>query len=633
MSIVECLSRLVSDGKISQQQADDARAIHDRILNDDMFRDMGQATKEAYAAKRTAQILDEAAKLKKQELAFKVNRWIENTARVDAHPNGPMAGVMGLFDRDFRNAPGENRINATSLERDVYRPAIATKMHEFDDAYSSKLAGIKQDVSGIRNMIQELKGVDTGDPVAKMAAKSWKNATDYAAAKAQQLGKGWKPDEDWKLPQFWEADRVRQFGDGAFKADIQKEIDGGGLKVFDRDTRQPVVDPAKRAEIIDGASRDIRMDQNRTTGPSSVFKDETRVFRFPDDKAGSAAYLRLMDKYGAGEGGYFNMMQSHAQSMARELSMLHQFGPDFRASTSQLVDYAIAKSAERSLDPPVRTAGEKLGDFFMRWVESPTAAKVMQKFMTGQLSGVEGKTMASMFGGVRAFMTATKLGGAVLSAVPGDTVNALMASSYHGLNSGRLINAIVHNLFVHDPEREAIALKLGIITHTVSREAITSARFGDELIGKGVFQKFAQGVIRASGLHAWDDALRSTFSQEFLASLGDRMGKPFGELDEPFARFLTDFGFTPADWSKISAAQAIGPGPVKFLLPSSIEDEALRVKLLSAIGDVKQFAYLAGGSNRMSAIATGGAARGTWARESSQSFFQFKIFVTRGNAC
>jgi hypothetical protein len=47
MSIAECLSRLVSDGKISQQQADDARALHDRILNDDLFRDMDQATKEA----------------------------------------------------------------------------------------------------------------------------------------------------------------------------------------------------------------------------------------------------------------------------------------------------------------------------------------------------------------------------------------------------------------------------------------------------------------------------------------------------------------------------------------------------------------------------------------------------------
>jgi hypothetical protein len=125
MSIANCLSKLVSAGKISQQQADDARALHDRILNDDLLRDMGQAEREGYAAKRTAEIMDEAAKLKKTELAFKVNRWIENTARVDAHPNGPMAGVMGLFDRDFRNAPGENRVNATSLERDVYRPTTA----------------------------------------------------------------------------------------------------------------------------------------------------------------------------------------------------------------------------------------------------------------------------------------------------------------------------------------------------------------------------------------------------------------------------------------------------------------------------------------------------------------------------
>jgi hypothetical protein len=95
----------------------------------------GKALQADYGLTSPSAAKSAAAKLKKTELAFKVNSWIENTARVDAHPNGPMAGVMGLFDRDFRNARGENRLNATSLERDVYRPAMLRESHNYDSRH------------------------------------------------------------------------------------------------------------------------------------------------------------------------------------------------------------------------------------------------------------------------------------------------------------------------------------------------------------------------------------------------------------------------------------------------------------------------------------------------------------------
>jgi hypothetical protein len=88
---------------------------------------------------------------------------------------------------------------------------------------------------------------------------------------------------------------------------------------------------------------------------------------------------------------------------------------------------------------------------------------------------------------------------------------------------------------------------------------------------------------------------------------------------------MTDYGFNAGDWAKLSAGDHVAVGAAKFLTPDSLE-EGVRAKLMSAIGDEKQFAYLAGGSNRVRAITTGGVKAGTLAGEMSRSFFLFKQF-------
>ena len=69
MGVPDCLTRLVKAGKISQRVADDAKAIHDGMLNGDLLRDMDAATADAYAAIKTAEIMEKDAAAKKMELA------------------------------------------------------------------------------------------------------------------------------------------------------------------------------------------------------------------------------------------------------------------------------------------------------------------------------------------------------------------------------------------------------------------------------------------------------------------------------------------------------------------------------------------------------------------------------------
>jgi hypothetical protein len=248
--------------------------------------------------------------------------------------------------------------------------------------------------------------------------------------------------------------------------------------------------------------------------------------------------------------------------------------------------------------------------------------------MSGQLSGAENESVAGFFQGMRAFLTSTNMGSAIVTAIPADSVNWMMAARYRGLDMGRLVGGVTDTFLRDTADKEAFALRLGITAHAASRAALMTKTYGDMVFGGGplkVMKGMADTVIRAQGLHAWDQAISRSFSMEVLASIGERGGVAWDALDEPFRRFMSDYGFTADEWTRQSVGERMGAGGAQFLSMSGL-DPALHAKLASMIADEKQFAYLAGGSNRIRAIATGGAKAGTLGGELKRSFFLFKQF-------
>lgn len=624
MGVLDCLTRLVKAGKISQRAADDAKAIHDGMLNGDLLRDMDAATADAYAALQTANIMEKSAAAKKIELARRVSMFNQNIERINAHPDGPIAGFMGLYDRDIRNRAGD-RVNVTAMKED-YLGRFAKKMHTFDEAYSPKRAGLSQDTKGIRNMIRESFGVSTGDQVAATAAREWKEGTDWGVAQAGKLGREFTPSEDWRMPQFWETARVNKFGAQEFRTDLEKEIQSGALIVMNKEEGKPAT-AAEIPALLDGAIKDIRMDMSRRAGPGVVFKDAQRTFRFVDGEKGADAYLRLMDKYGLGSGGYHASMQVHVDKMAHELAMLHVLGPSPRAAGQALLDEARRAAAEIALDAPKKGLLDRAGDRMLSAIglESEVAAERLHKYMTGQLSGVGSELMAGVFSGARSWMTASNMGSAIVTALPTDSVNWLMAANHRGLDTTRLASQVIDTFLADSGDKAAMAARLGIVAHATSRAVIGTKRFGDELFGQNAIGRMADFVIRAQGLHAWDTGIKRAFTMEMLASIGERAGKSFDEIDPAFRGFLTDYGFSAADWNGLQAGKLVEAGPARFLDIDSLE-EGLRSKLMSAIYDERQFAYLGGGSNRVRAVASGDAKAGTLSGEFARSLMLFKSF-------
>jgi hypothetical protein len=626
MSVLACIARLARAGKITEQQAKDARAVYEGIANEDLFRNMDAASAEAYAALKMAEALQKSADAKVMELSRRAQLYDRNSARINEHPNGPVAGFMALYGRDLRNAPGD-RINVTGMAED-YKGRILQKMHGFEDAYGPKAAGLKQNTTGIREMIRERFGVKTGDAVAAAQARGWKEATDFAVDRARALGKAFETAEDWRVPQFWTSDRVNKLGRNAFVDDIRKEVEAGALRVHHPETGKAVTG-AEREQVISDAALHIMQDLARKAGPASVFKDEMRVFRFNEGAAGADAYLRLMDKYGPGQGGYFAMLQGHVQRMSHELGLLHVIGPSWRAASEQLLKDAVEADAARARPKMAVGAGQKAGDFLLRAVglESPAAAKRLHLYMTGQLSGVESEAVAGIMQGARSWLTASNLGSAIVTAIPTDSVNWLMAANYRGLDLGRITKGVT-DTFLHDtPDRAAVATRMGIVAHATSSHVVGTRQFGDEVLGRSLPSRLADFTIRAQGLHAWDTGVKRAFTMEFLASIGERMGQRFDDLEPAFKSFFRDYGFTAEDWAALQRGKLMeGTGEARFLSPDSLE-EGIRAKLMSAIYDERTFAYLGESEARVKALTTGGAKAGTLAGEMARNFFLFKSFA------
>lgn len=200
-----------------------------------------------------------------------------------------------------------------------------------------------------------------------------------------------------------------------------------------------------------------------------------------------------------------------------------------------------------------------------------------------------------------------------------------MAANHRGLNMGRLVSNVVDTFVADSADKAAAATRLGIVAHATSRSVIGTKQFGDELFGRNAIDRLADFVIRVQGVHAWDTGIKRAFTMEMLASIGERAGKSFDQIDPAFRSFLTDYGFTAADWNAMSAGRMTQAGAARFLEPESLE-EGLRTKLMSAVYDERQFAYLGGGSTRVRAVATGDAKAGTVAGEFSRSLMLFKSF-------
>ncbi|MFG1222151.1 hypothetical protein [Xanthobacter wiegelii] len=609
MSVVDCIDKLVKTGQITRQIADEALGLYERSRGE-FSRSMGPASAEAAAGLAAARALESSAKRLKNDTAKQAIAWAKAEERILSHPKGRVAGVMSMLTRDIWEAGGEN----VATKGEVIWAQLSRKVDQALEAYSPGIFGqSRQQIAGVRNLVREVFGVETGDATAKAAAAGWKAAEKEAVDRVTAAGRNLPASEDWRVPQFWDTLRVRTFTREEFKADFAAEVDLGALTLWDRDTGAPAK-MDRRDFVLDRAYRDI------TVGDSSAtaFSPEQRTFQFSGGADGAEAWLRLSEKYGAGEN-VFGLLMGHLHKMANEIALAEVVGPNHGAIVRAAL--TLAKEEEAGL-----TRLQRLNP--LRMLESRSIAERTYDVLTGRANAVDGPLMAGFFGGLRSLNVSSKLGGAIVSAVPGDSVTTALAASYNGMDPGRILSGVIREIGRGGEESRVLAARLQLTAHAAMDSAHGFVRFAGEASGPQILRAMANTVIRAQGLAAWTDMMKRVFTMEFMGNLADHAGHSLDALrgvNEPLANFLDRHQISAKDWDSIRSGAPLEVEGARFLDSEGIADRSLREKLLGAIIEERAFAILEPDA-RIRAVMTGGTTAGTFWGEMVRSATLFKSF-------
>jgi hypothetical protein len=610
--ISNCLGRLVQSKRITQKQADDALALHEGMQGR-LYPAMPPASADAAGALEAARAMAQAARERQLMAAHQAITHQEVLNRMELHPDGKTVGLHSVLVRDNYEGGAEtgNALNVDSHSEAVTKRLLGF-MNGAMEPYASKLAGLSQDTESVWNVVRELFGSDTGDDAAKAAANGWKRATDYAVGRVKQSGKRLSVLEDWRLPQYWDSGRLRKFSQQEFVNDLMTEVEAGNMRVMDK-AGFGEAPKAAVPGIIANAYDDIRLARGVGNG-SGAMSNQLRTFRFDNPDS----YIKLMQKYGMGSGGLYNTMMGHLGAMGREISLVELLGPQYEANFKSLLDVAVADDKLRNA-----SVGKKIKRSLS--MNSPAAVQNTYDSVTGKLGIPQSELIAGVAGGLRNIKTAASLGSAVVSALPGDSMTAMLAANYNGIPAAAVLARTVRDLTTNRHGAEELARQINLTAHSVIDHALGSKRFADQVVGDGLTARIADTTMRITGINVWTEGLKRAWSMEFNGLVARSAGDAFEKLDPAFRGFLDRYGFSASDWDKLRATPPLEADGARFFNVNAVEDQKLADRLMSAIIDERHFAVIEPDA-RIRGAMTMGTKRGTLLGEAVRSATQFKSF-------
>lgn len=607
-----CIDRLLKMGRITHTAARQAKEIHEATTA--AFGDkatISPTSSDAAAALHVAQTMLDFAQAKKTRLAKNATMQAQVAAEVSAHPKGPAWGATAKISFD----PFASGARNVESQTEVVERRLFQHMNDALEGLRSKVPGASADVAGGRKMVQELRGVDTGDAAAKLHAAGFKKTVELGVRLFKDAGGMLHELGDWRSPQFWESERVRGAGD-RWKSEITEAYDSGALEVFDGKTYAPARDRAHALEIIENAEKAITLERGGGGGGGgNGFNTTVRAFRFKDTPAGNEAFFRMMDQYGPGTGGYLDMVIGHVKGMSRELALMQVLGPDHAATAAmlkqQVREFEAGKGTLYRLNPA-------------RGFASEVAFDRMYKSVTGELNSVANSTIATGFATARSIASAANLGGAFVSAIPGDSVTAAFAANHVGIDATKVVARALKETLTENANVRATAARLNVTSQALMENVLRGNRFEDEVMPANLAGKAADFVMRVQGLNRWTNAIKRAFEMEFMGLIAEQSLSKFERLDPKFRAFLEQNRFDAAAWDTLRATPLADIDGAKFFDIEGVQERELGDRLLGAIYNERRYAVIEGNA-RTSQFANAGQ-RGTIGGELWRSSLQFKSF-------
>ncbi len=634
--IFDCLDKLEKAGQIDKDTALKAKRLY-LAARDGLAGDMGSSVADAAAALKAAEAIAEGAMQKQYQAALNGLRLADAAERVTNDPHSRRAGAVNLMARFETGKGSPGGVNIDGMTQ-VYEGAISKPFNQAIEAYGSRLAGLRKDTVGPRNMVRELFGVSTGDEIAAAAAKGWSSASEKAVGLAKSVGRVFTGADDWRIPQFWSTDRVRSIGVDAFKTDILDGIADGSLFLRDPATGE-AARGARIKEILDASSEKIHVGTgDASNGGAGAFNSDMRIFKFADGAKGAEAWLHLQGKYGGGQD-VMSLLNGHIRSQARDIALADVLGPSSRANWDAVKRLVAEEDAEKAkaipfLDRVKALRPKDIPDIYtsgiLSWFGTQHGLDRLYSVASGKADAISSTMWGGAFGAAKHGLIASQMGGALVSSVAPDSWTAAMAANHLGMDAGKMVSTLLKE-FAADiasgsHEAKELLAQLGLVAHASADAALNVARYADQRGVAETMSKLSTFVIRAQGLQAWDEALRRAFTLEFSGFMARQSERAFADLAPEFRGFLGRYRFTETEWEGMRATPHAEMGGARYFDFDAMADETLSKRLKNAMLDERRFA--APGASILERSLVADIPKGTFLGEVSRSMMMYKTFPT-----
>jgi hypothetical protein len=520
---------------------------------------------------------------------------------------------------------------AKAIERDSLRQMIGTM-----EASNPKFFGLFENKDGVRALVKELFGEDSGIKEAKDGAAQFKAVAEALRQRFNRGGGEIGQLEDWGMPHHHSQLNVAKAGREQWIADILPRLDRSrytgpdGARMTDQEL--DVFLTHAWETIATGGVNKIEPGRPNGSGMRANRGNEGRQIHFKD----ADSYLGYQEKYG--DHTPYEVMVGHISGVSKDIALVETLGPNPDHAFRMFRDIGMK---EATLADPAKAGKVQKQIVGLENLYNLTAGKTLP---------VASEHLAKSFDTLRSWLVASRLGSAVISSLSDEATLYLTAH----VNNLPELRVFANELSAMNPANQMekrMALRAGLAMNTM----ISSLnRFGQDGLGASFSSKLASSVLRASGLNALTEARKRAFGVTMMSSLG-QITKDFdnlGKLDKADHRILLSKGITETEfavWRK-AALEDWGGGNSTMLTPESIyriPDEALKgladdlfpnmpvdartlkeraaTKLLGVVLEETDVAVIEPGVKER-ALMLSNLQRGTWKGELSRSFFLFKSF-------
>ena len=515
MSFIDCIEKNVKENILDKRDVDKLTKRYNE-LKARYIQNMDDGQAAIQAANRVAEIEAEKLVQKRRNQIQHTLKWKEHRQKIESRGVSAAKYTEDLYNRTYIR------------KRGVFNDLVQN-LEDFANEFETDFFGLKRKSDGIRDVIKEALGEDSGNAAAKDLGAAVKNTFELAHARYKAAGGIMGKIENYFPVQHRREaveelvnSKIKEFGDAAEgRAKAKEEWVGFTINKIDINKMKSVetglpVKPEHLQEVLEDHfdlildGQDPELDGRIAKGleklglrdpdPSGL-RDASRYYKWKsaDD------FMDYNARFGAGDNGLYKTITGYLDSLSRDIAMMEVISPDPFGIANGLDSMMKMEGSSKIRRDAAMGAFRVISGEADRWNKGNVWWEEL--FYKGVDNGL-------------GWLRSAQLGAATLSAVS-DATFAVATAKANKLSSVRVMKNYFTMINPASKQDRALAQRAGILADHIMGRSISDTRFAGERMGGKVADFLSNATNKLSGLDIHTRATADAVAVEGMAMLAD----------------------------------------------------------------------------------------------------------------